>query len=92
MAFRYDSNLNGHYDERAVELGRYIAETNSTVRATGKKFGISKSTVFTDVTVRLKKVNPALYSEVRQVLEKNKEERHIRGGIATKEKYLNIGK
>ena len=92
MTFRYDSNINGHYDERAVELGRYIAETNSTVRATGKKFGISKSTVFTDVTVRLKKVNPALYSEVRQVLEKNKEERHIRGGIATKEKYLNIGK
>ena len=91
MAFRYN-NINGHFDERAVELGRYIAETKSTVRATGKKFGISKSTVFTDVTVRLKKVNPALYSEVRQVLEKNKEERHIRGGIETKEKYLNIGK
>ena len=92
MAFRYDSNIQGVFDERAVELGRYIAETNSTVRATGKKFGISKSTVFTDVTVRLKKVNPTLYSEVRQVLEKNKEERHIRGGIATKEKYLNISR
>ena len=92
MAFRYDNNIKGHYDERAVELGRYIAETNSTVRATGKKFGVSKSTVHTDVTVRLKRINPALYNEVRQVLEKNKEERHIRGGIATKEKYLNIGK
>jgi len=92
MSFNYDKNIKGHFDERAVELGRYIAETNSTVRATGKKFGVSKSTVFTDVTVRLKKVNPALYNEVRQVLEKNKEERHIRGGIATKEIYLKISK
>lgn len=91
MAFNYDKNIKGQYDERAVELGRYIAETNSTVRATGKKFGVSKSTVHTDVTVRLRRVNPALYNEVRAVLEKNKEERHIRGGIATKEKYLNSG-
>jgi len=88
MAYNYDRNIKGQYDERAVELGRYIAETNSTVRATGKKFGVSKSTVHTDVTVRLRRVNPALYNEVRAVLEKNKEERHIRGGIATKEKYL----
>ena len=87
MVFRYNENMNGHYDERAVELGRYIVETGATVRATGKKFGISKSTVFTDVTSRLKKINPSLYSDVRRVLEKNKEERHIRGGIATKEKY-----
>lgn len=92
MAFKFDNNIKGHFDERAVELGRYIAETNSTVRATGKKFGVSKSTVHTDVTVRLKRINPALYNEVRRVLEKNKEERHIRGGIATKEKYLNIVK
>ena len=91
MAFKYDRNIKGQYDERAVELGRYIAETNSTVRATGKKFGVSKSTVHTDVTVRLRRVNPALYNEVRAVLEKNKEERHIRGGIATKEKYMNSG-
>ncbi len=91
MAFNYDRNIKGQYDERAVELGRYIAETNSTVRATGKKFGVSKSTVHTDVTVRLRRVNPALYNEVRAVLEKNKEERHIRGGIATKEKYMNSG-
>lgn len=89
MAFNYNGNLSRQYDERAVELGRYIAETNSTVRATGKKFGVSKSTVHTDVTVRLRKINPALYNEVRRVLEKNKGERHIRGGIATKEKYLN---
>lgn len=90
MAFGYNSNINGLYEERAVTLGRYIAETNSTVRAAGKKFGVSKSTVHTDVTVRLKKINPALYNEVRAVLEKNKEERHIRGGIATKEKYMKI--
>lgn len=51
MAIRYDGNISGHYDERAVELGRYIAETNSTVRATGKKFGVSKSTVHTEVTI-----------------------------------------
>jgi putative DeoR family transcriptional regulator (stage III sporulation protein D) len=87
MAFNYDRNIKGQYDERAVELGRYIAETNSTVRATGKKFGVSKSTVHTDVTVRLRRVNPALYNEVRAVLEKNKEERHLRGGEATKKKY-----
>ncbi|MBQ6936072.1 MAG: sporulation transcriptional regulator SpoIIID [Clostridia bacterium] len=89
MAY-YNDKFNVQYEERAVELGKYIAETNSTVRATGKKFGISKSTVHTDVTVRLRKINPALYNEVRRVLEKNKEERHIRGGIATKEKYLNM--
>ncbi len=89
MAYNYNDKYIGQYDERAVELGRYIAETNSTVRATGKKFGVSKSTVHTDVTVRLRKINSSLYNEVRRVLEKNKEERHIRGGIATKEKYLN---
>jgi putative DeoR family transcriptional regulator (stage III sporulation protein D) len=89
MAYNYNEKFTGQYDERAIELGRYMAETNSTVRATGKKFGVSKSTVHTDVTVRLRKINPALYNEVRRVLQKNKEERHIRGGIATKEKYLN---
>ena len=73
MAY-YNDKFNVQYEERAVELGKYIAETNSTVRATGKKFGISKSTVHTDVTVRLRKINPALYNEVRRVLEKNKEE------------------
>ena len=75
------------YDERAVELGRYITENKSTVRAAAKKFGISKSTVHIDVSQRLKKVNPELYNSVRKVLDINKAERHIRGGLATKEKY-----
>ena len=89
MAYNYNDKYIGQYDERAVELGRFIEETNSRVRATGKKFGVSKSTVHTDVTVRLRNINASLYNQVRRVLEKNKEERHIRGGIATKEKYLN---
>lgn len=75
------------YEERAVQLGRYIAESKATVRATAKKFGVSKSTVHTDVTVRLRRVDPALFNQVRKVLDVNKEERHIRGGIATREKY-----
>jgi putative DeoR family transcriptional regulator (stage III sporulation protein D) len=92
MAFRYNENMDGHYDERAIELGGYIVEAGTSVTATCKKFGLSKSTVFTDVTSSLKKINPSLYSDVRRVLEKNKEERHIRGGIATKEKYSKISK
>ena len=75
------------YDERAVELGRYITESKSTVRAAAKKFGISKSTVHSDITTKLKRIDPILYGEVRKVLDINKEERHIRGGIATREKY-----
>ncbi len=75
------------YEDRAVILGRYITENKSTVRAAAKKFGVSKSTVHTDITVRLKRINPSLYYEVRKILDVNKEERHIRGGIATREKY-----
>ncbi len=75
------------YQDRAVVLGRYIVDNKTTVRATAKKFGISKSTVHTDVTVRLKRINPSLYYDVRKILDVNKEERHIRGGIATREKY-----
>ncbi len=75
------------YDERAVRLGRYIADSKATVRSAAKKFGVSKSTVHTDITVRLRRVDPALFSQVREVLDINKEERHIRGGIATREKY-----
>ena len=75
------------YDERAVELGRYITESKSTVRAAAKKFGVSKSTVHSDITTKLKRIDPVLYGEVRKVLDINKEERHIRGGIATREKY-----
>ena len=72
---------------RPVLLGEYIIDTGATVRATAKIFKISKSTVHTDITVRLRRINPALFSEVRKVLDINKEERHIRGGLATKEKY-----
>ena len=75
------------YDERAIELGRYITESKSTVRAAAKKFGVSKSTVHSDITTKLKRIDPTLYGEVRKVLDINKEERHIRGGIATREKY-----
>ena len=72
---------------RAVILGEYIIETGATVRAAAKKFHVSKSTVHKDVSYRLQSVNPQLYKEVRQILEVNKAERHIRGGIATREKY-----
>lgn len=75
---------------RAVILGEYILETGATVRATAKIFDISKSTVHKDVTERLKKSNPQLFLLVRKVLQKNKEERHIRGGEATKKKYMAI--
>ena len=79
--------MNGNAWERSVQLAEYIIENNSTVRATAKIFGISKSTVHKDLTERLKKVNPQLYKQVRKVLDVNKQERHIRGGLATKHKY-----
>lgn len=74
--------------ERCVVLGLYIVENNTTVRATASRFGISKSTVHKDVTQTLKGINKSLYLDVKSVLEKNKEERHLRGGEATKQKYL----
>ena len=74
-------------DERAVILGEYILDTGATVRATAKDFKISKSTVHKDVTERLSHNNPQLYKLVKEVLEKNKQERHIRGGMATRRKY-----
>lgn len=77
-------------EERAVELGEYIVENKATVRAAAKEFGISKSTVHMDVAERLRKINPVLYQEVRSVLEINKAQRHIRGGLATKEKYRKL--
>ena len=76
-------------EERAVELAEYIVENRTTVRATAKQFGISKSTVHMDVANRLQDLNPQLYHQVREILEINKAQRHIRGGIATKEKYRN---
>ena len=77
-------------EERAVELAHYIIETKDTVRGAAKKYGISKSTVHKDVSERLKKINPGLAKEVREILEENKAERHIRGGLATKLKYSNL--
>ena len=79
-------------EDRAVELGEYIINNNSTVRNAAKKFGISKSTVHTDVTMRLKSISPSLYCDVRKILDENKAQRHIRGGKATREKYKNLRK
>ena len=74
-------------EERAVRLAQYIIDTGDTVRGTAKKFGVSKSTVHKDVSERLLRINFALATEVRKVLDENKAERHIRGGMATKLKY-----
>lgn len=74
-------------EERAVELGNYILEHKATVRAAAKRYGISKSTVHKDVAQRLKSIDPALYRGVKQILDVNKAQRHIRGGMATRMKY-----
>lgn len=74
-------------DERACDLALYIIENRSTVRAAATRFGISKSTVHKDLTDRLPRVNPGLYRQVRELLDLNKAERHIRGGLATRRKY-----
>ncbi|HIS78027.1 MAG TPA: sporulation transcriptional regulator SpoIIID [Candidatus Caccousia stercoris] len=74
-------------EERAVELGNYILEHKATVRAAAKRYGISKSTVHKDVAQRLKNIDPALYRGVKQILDVNKAQRHIRGGMATRMKY-----
>ncbi|MDE7253019.1 MAG: sporulation transcriptional regulator SpoIIID [Acetatifactor sp.] len=82
--------MKDYIEERAVSIANYIIENNATVRQTAKAFGVSKSTVHKDVTDRLAQINPALASQARKVLDVNKSERHIRGGMATKEKYLHI--
>ena len=74
-------------EERAINLAHYIIETKDTVRGAAKKFGVSKSTVHKDVSERLVHINHALAIEVREILDENKAERHIRGGLATKLKY-----
>ncbi|MCI9140753.1 sporulation transcriptional regulator SpoIIID [bacterium 1XD42-8] len=84
--------LKGYIEERAVDIANYIIDCNATVRQTAKKFGISKSTVHKDVTERLNQINPTLAKQARKVLDVNKSERHIRGGLATKEKYLHQNK
>lgn len=81
-----------YIEERAMEIANYIIENNATVRQTAKAFGISKSTVHKDVSERLAQINPTLAAEARKVLDVNKSERHIRGGMATKEKYLHMEK
>ena len=75
-------------EERACQLAVYMIETGATVRTTAKHFGISKSTVHKDLTQRLRQYNRVLYEQVRLILEENKAQRHIRGGMATREKYL----
>ena len=82
--------MKDYIEERAAELAQYIIENNATVRSTAKVFNISKSTVHKDVHERLKKINPALYEDAKTILDKNRAERHIRGGLATKKKYLQI--
>ena len=80
--------MKDYIEERAVEIGTYIVETNATVRQTAKKFGVSKSTVHKDISERMVMINPTIAKDVRKVLDVNKSERHIRGGLATREKYL----
>lgn len=77
-------------EERAINLAHYIIDSKDTVRGAAKKFGISKSTVHKDVSERLKKINPGLAKEVRVILDENKAERHMRGGMATKLKYSHL--
>lgn len=84
--------MNNQPNQRAVVLGQFILENKTTVRAAAKQFGISKSTVHKDVTQRLSEINPELYSKVKEILEVNKQERHIRGGMATKIKYQELAK
>lgn len=82
--------MKDYIEERAIEIANYIVETKATVRSTAKKFGVSKSTVHKDITDRLQQINPSLAAQARQVLNVNKAERHIRGGLATREKYLHL--
>mgnify|MGYP004649312449 FL=1 len=78
-------------EKRASALALYMIETGATVRAAAQKFGISKSTVHKDLTQRLRQCNYSLYTQVRVVLDRNKEQRHIRGGLATRRKYKGSG-
>ena len=79
--------MQGNMEQRAYELAVYMIENRTTVRAAAKKFGISKSTVHKDLTTRLPQLSGPLYQEVRALLDQNRAERHIRGGMATRQKY-----
>lgn len=87
MNFREDRQMD-IIRERVLTIGGYIAETNATVREAAAFFGVSKSSVHKDMTERLEDYSPSLYKKVRAVLDRNKAERHLRGGLATREKYL----
>jgi putative DeoR family transcriptional regulator (stage III sporulation protein D) len=82
--------LKTNIEERACDLAVYIIESKATVRSAAKKFGISKSTVHKDLSERLENINRPLYLQVKEVLEFNKAERHIRGGLATRMKYKGV--
>ena len=82
--------MKDYIEERAIDVGTYIVEHKATVRQTAREFGVSKSTVHKDVTERLCRLNPVLAKKARKILDINKEERHIRGGLATREKYLHM--
>lgn len=82
--------MRDYIEQRVLALGVYIVEQNATVRQAAKMFGVSKSTVHKDITERLEEIKPSLAREVREVLDINKAERHIRGGMATKEKYAKV--
>ena len=84
--------MNVEPEQRAALLGEYIAEHSATVRAAARAFGCSKSTVHKDITERLVHIRPMLAAQARVVLDANKAERHIRGGLATREKYLHVTK
>lgn len=84
------NTLKDYIEERVLNVAEYIVEHGATVRDAAKKFGISKSTVHKDATERLQALDVSLAAQVRKVLDVNKEERHIRGGMATKEKYLQM--
>jgi len=80
--------LKDYIHERVVAAAKYVMDTKSTVRETAKVFGVSKSTIHKDITDRLPRINPSLAEDVKRVLAYNKAERHIRGGKATREKYI----
>ena len=84
--------MKDYIEERAIELAEYIIQNKTTVRNTAKHYNVSKSTVHKDITDRLKKINPQLAVNVHIILDENKAERHIRGGLATKQKYLKAKK
>ena len=83
-------SIKENLDERAEELALYLIENRTTIRAAAKKYGVSKSTVHKDISERLPQLNRTLYLQVKEVLDENKAQRHIRGGLATRKKYKGV--